>query len=326
MTYKVAIIGAGLSGVSLACLIKNDFEVEIFEKSRGVGGRMSTRTNLPYIFDHGAQYFKIDNKHFLDFTSKLIDENVIQPWVYKQAYFEGKNLIKLKKFSKTDRHYVGVPNMDSIVKYLSKDFDIRINTNILKVEKKHKKWNLIDNKNTIYGKYDWVILTLPADQSLVLLSKNLPFYNTIKKIKMRGCFSLMLGITEQLKLDFDAASIKNYDVAWIAVNNSKPARNSGFSLLINSSYEYAEKNMVTPKNQVTDNLLKKTSKLINRNLTHSSLKLLHQWKFVESFNKSKEDYYIDQIQKIAVCGDWCINSRVEDAFISAKKLSKAMKY
>ena len=30
----------------------------------------------------------------------------------------------------------------------------------------------------------------------------------------------------------------------------------------------------------------------------------------------------DYTNKIAVCGDWFINSRVEDAFISANELSK----
>ena len=325
MTFRIAIIGSGLSGVSLARLIQNDCTVEIFEKSRGVGGRMSTRTSTPYIFDHGAQYFMIKNKHFLDFTSNLINENVIQPWTYKHAYFEGTKLMKLKSFTKVHKHYVGVPNMDSIVKYLSDGLNIKLHTNISKIEKKKQKWYLTDNENRTYGEFHWVILTLPAEQSLALLSKKVSFYNIIKKIKMKGCFSLMLGMQEQLELDFDAASIKDYDIGWMAVNNSKPKRNCGFSLLVNSSYEYAEKNINTQKDEVLHNLLKKTAKLINRNLISCDLMLLHQWKFVETFNKPLHNYFIDQNQKIGVCGDWCLNSRVEDAFISANKLSKAIK-
>ena len=37
---------------------------------------------------------------------------------------------------------------------------------------------------------------------------------------------------------------------------------------------------------------------------------------------SKENYFIDHENKIAVCGDWLINSRVEGAFLSANELSK----
>ena len=40
---KVAIIGAGISGLALANKLKNHFEVVVFGKSRGYGGRVATR-------------------------------------------------------------------------------------------------------------------------------------------------------------------------------------------------------------------------------------------------------------------------------------------
>ena len=45
---KIAIIGAGLSGIVIAKTLKPKFNVEIYEKSRGLGGRMSTKRSLPY--------------------------------------------------------------------------------------------------------------------------------------------------------------------------------------------------------------------------------------------------------------------------------------
>ncbi|MEY8870939.1 NAD(P)-binding protein [Francisella philomiragia] len=40
---KVAIIGAGLAGLTAANILKDSVEITIFEKSHGVSGRMSTR-------------------------------------------------------------------------------------------------------------------------------------------------------------------------------------------------------------------------------------------------------------------------------------------
>ncbi|MFZ9092741.1 MAG: NAD(P)-binding protein [Planctomycetaceae bacterium] len=40
---SVAIIGAGLSGLTLANRLQNRAEVTVFEKSGGFGGRMATR-------------------------------------------------------------------------------------------------------------------------------------------------------------------------------------------------------------------------------------------------------------------------------------------
>ena len=55
----IAIIGAGLSGLIAANKLNHISSVEVFEKSRGVSGRMATRNSDPFFFDHGAQYFKI---------------------------------------------------------------------------------------------------------------------------------------------------------------------------------------------------------------------------------------------------------------------------
>ena len=68
MKKSVAIIGAGLSGITVASKIRDKFEVQVFEKSRGVSGRMSTRIDPPFVFDHGAQFFKIKSKCFKYFS------------------------------------------------------------------------------------------------------------------------------------------------------------------------------------------------------------------------------------------------------------------
>jgi predicted NAD/FAD-dependent oxidoreductase len=54
---NIAIVGAGMAAITCArTLVQAGHRVTVFEKSRGVGGRMSAR-NSPYgTFDHGAQY------------------------------------------------------------------------------------------------------------------------------------------------------------------------------------------------------------------------------------------------------------------------------
>ena len=49
---RIAIIGAGMSGLTVANQLKDIAKVELFEKSRGVSGRMSTRYAESYQFDH----------------------------------------------------------------------------------------------------------------------------------------------------------------------------------------------------------------------------------------------------------------------------------
>ncbi len=57
MKKKIAIIGAGISGLILAQRLKDHADIVVYEKARGVGGRMSTRYADPFYFDHGTQFF-----------------------------------------------------------------------------------------------------------------------------------------------------------------------------------------------------------------------------------------------------------------------------
>ena len=62
----VVIIGAGMSGLICAQVLQHaGLNVAIFEKSRGVGGRMATRrTDTEILTDHGAQYFTVTEPAF----------------------------------------------------------------------------------------------------------------------------------------------------------------------------------------------------------------------------------------------------------------------
>ena len=77
---KIAIIGAGLSGLILARELSAYADVDVFEKARGVGGRMATRYADPYQFDHGAQYFTAKTAEFQSFLEPFIQNGIVAPW------------------------------------------------------------------------------------------------------------------------------------------------------------------------------------------------------------------------------------------------------
>ena len=70
---NIAIIGAGISGLSLANMLKDIANVKVFEKSRGFGGRVATRYSEDFEFDHGAQFFTIKTNNLtIKFFQKRI--------------------------------------------------------------------------------------------------------------------------------------------------------------------------------------------------------------------------------------------------------------
>ena len=77
----VAVIGAGISGITAASnLAMKGFNVTIFEKSRGPGGRCATRCEKDFRFDHGAQYFTVSNDQFKNQVEVWLEEKIIAEW------------------------------------------------------------------------------------------------------------------------------------------------------------------------------------------------------------------------------------------------------
>ena len=48
--------------------------------------------------------------------------------------------------------------MDSILKYISRDCNLILDTKIERIKRKNDKWELYDQNKKPHGMYDWVIL------------------------------------------------------------------------------------------------------------------------------------------------------------------------
>ena len=318
---KIAIIGAGISGISLSSMLNKTSDVTVFEKSRQPGGRMCTKTKLSFDFDHGVQFFKISTLEFKNFLNPLFEKGIIKPWVHRYAEIEHNKILKINHIKSNDNFFVGVPKMNSITQELAQNCKIYLNSRICYLNRKNDKWELYNEKKDYCGNYDWVIFTLPVEQICSIIPKNISFFDKIDLIKMKSCYSLMVGLNNYLDLDYDTASVKAQDISWIALNSSKPNRRKGkFSLVINSSYDYANKNETLNDDKISNHLLNVASKIMKRDLSKLSLKVLHKWNYVESISHPTEDFFLDYNNKIAACGDWCINSRVEGAYLSAMSI------
>ena len=54
MSERIAVIGAGISGLYCSYLLeKKGYQVDLFEKSSKIGGRMATAEKSGFILDHG---------------------------------------------------------------------------------------------------------------------------------------------------------------------------------------------------------------------------------------------------------------------------------
>ena len=324
---NVAIIGAGITGVTIANLLQKKYNLTVFEKSRGVGGRMATRRAEPYQFNHGAQYFKIENKEFKDFLQPLMVNNIIKPLKANQIEILNKKVIKRTKIY-NQQYFTADSKMNSVVKYLiNNNFSIKLLCKIEKILKENDNWFIVDSDKVSYGPYDWLFITIPPNQAIEILYNSFKFLDIIKKIKMRSCYSLMLGFDEIKEFDFDTALFLDEDIQWLSISKKILEKKEYYNLLINSSYNFAEQNINGSKDKISNYLIKQVSDILQCELNNYKHKALHFWKYAMSENNNNLGSLIDEDLKVIVCGDWCMNGKVEGGFLSAKNAAnKLLKY
>ena len=323
---KIAIIGAGISAITIAQNLKDIANISLFEKSRGVGGRMAVRRSGPYEFDHGAQFFTAKGENFKNFIAPLIKKNIIQQWDARFAEFKNNKILRRVTWDSEYPHYVGSPGMNAIPKYLSQELNIKLNVKVNKIIRNAANgWELFDDDLNKLGEYDWVISTAPAIQSAEILPECFKHQNNLLNKKMVGCFSLMLGFTKALPLLWDAALIGDANISWVSINSSKPDRAKSFSMLVHSTNAWAEDHLSDDSQSVISYLTKETSRIIGHDTSQAEHVDLHAWRYANISKQAKSDVLIDYDNSLASCGDWLIHGRIESAFEAGIKMVKKFK-
>ena len=311
---KIAIIGAGLAGLTLANRLADQHDVTVLEKARGPGGRMSTRRADPYAFDHGAQYFTAETERFQVFLDDLETKALVAHWPDEIDLRHGARVSDKTKF-------VAQPGMNAICKFLAQGLDVQAQMHVTGLIKHASGWQIEAKSGESLGPFDWIVSTAPAEQTAALLPRDFSGQAALNKVQMSGCFALMLGFETPLDLSWQGLKSGATSIGWIAVNSRKPARGGAFSLLIQSQNAWADAHLEDPPEDLRKTLLQAASDLTGIDLSIANHQALHRWRYASTPRPAGQPFLLDPKKQLAACGDWCLGSKVEAAFSSASALA-----
>lgn len=320
MKKRVAIIGAGISGLTLAQNLKSHADVVVFEKARGVGGRMSTRYADPFYFDHGTQFFTARSNAFQRFISPMLESGLIAPWEGKVITIQEDRSIKDRLWF--EPHHVATPNMNSLCKHMAEGITINLGTEVAPLATKVLDgWHLEDKSGAALGVFDWVISTAPPVQTQRLFAAHVQAEESLPERKLLGCYTLMIGFNQPWNKPWMAAKIHASPIEWIAVNSTKPSRNAAVtSLVVHTNNDWAEMHIdddMTAAEQFLRTEFEAVSGLDTRDANYFSC---HRWRYALVDTPAELSPYVDPEIQIASTGDWCTASRIEDAWVNASSL------
>lgn len=233
----IAIVGAGMSGLAAAwSLARDGHNPVIFEKSRGVSGRAASRSHGQARFDHGANFFRLDQP--------AVDRLV-------RVGLPTDDLVEIEgdvwTFDRSGSLVPGDPNQNAEPKYTYRQgisqlgkllvetagLDVRRQTRAAAINQLPGGWELRDDQNHALGTFEQVILTIPSPQCRDLIeagSMNETLQSKLLAVlggsSFHRQFSFVLGFDEALprRQPFHAlvSTDATHPVAWLSFEEDKP--------------------------------------------------------------------------------------------------------
>ena len=320
----IAIVGAGLAGLSCAVrLTELGHHVELFEKSRGPAGRMSTKRGEGWAADHGAQYFTARDPLFIAQVEKWLADQTVALWTPEIKVFEAN---QWSTFQSQDLRYVGMPAMNAPAKQLAKGLVLHAGQTIDALSHKEGQWFLRSTETgAIAQGFDEVVLAIPGPQALTLAQHLDPNIQAIAgQSNMKGCWTLMARFKQKPKVTFEAAFVNQEIISWIARNSSKPQRTGQESWTIQANPLWSQEFIELGKEEVIAQMLACAKKL-GLDCTEAEISV-HRWRYASGSTTAVLGCYTNSALHLSLCGDWLNGGRVEGAWLSGYHLANKIAY
>jgi predicted NAD/FAD-dependent oxidoreductase len=345
---KIAIIGAGMAGITAARTLKQaGFHVSVFDKSTHASGRMSGLSTPLGSFDQGAQYFTVRDPRFL----KALEEvpgtvQVVRAWGSTAVrVLDARGRVLEASHPSREPHFVAQPSMGALVEHwaqpLMDDGQIHLEAQVHSIQKDQsnpKLWQLrLENESdSAHAGFDGVILAIPAPQAQKLIDNSTPsvyesrLRHSFKQVQMGPCWTLMVAFAQasQLKVgnfgpQWNAAKSTNHRIAWLSRESSKPSRSRVERWTIQASTEWSQEHLGDDHDRIQAKMLKAFAELsgIYAQPSQANVKL---WQYAKTLKPLGVTHQWDEKLNIGTCGDWHLGHRVENAFVSGLSLALSL--
>ena len=340
MTLNIAIIGAGIAGITAArTLVQAGHHVQVFEKSRGAGGRMSTRETNFGTFDHGAQYFTVRDPRFsLAIQAVPGTTDICRPWSANAVrVLDPLGHVFEAARATQEAHFVAKPGMNALVRHWAEPLGkaISYNTQVSHLERGAKGLWTVHTEAKKFTGFDHVLLAIPVLQAESLLkasskeAANAQWLKAMDAVDVAPCWTLMLAFPNATQPNlhigpqWNAARSIHHRIAWLTRESSKPGRGKVERWTVQASAAWSAEHITDTEARVTAKLLRAFAELtgIRAEPAHAQV---HRWLYAKTIKPLGVSYQYNPANGLGTCGDWHLGHRVEDAVVSGLELALAV--
>lgn len=310
---KIIVVGAGLSGLSAAReLSSRGHDVTVFDKGRGVGGRLATRRAGSAVFDHGAQFFTARSDEFQQQVDSWISTGVVREWC--------------RGFESDDGHarYVGATGMTALAKDLAVGLDVRTSMLVFSLVQHNDGWNVITDDGVAHYA-DKVLLTAPLPQSFSLMfSAGIEMPEDLRGIDYDRTLGLLVTLAHADTHAIPApGALQNPDSVFSFIaNNSAKGISATTALTFHANPAWSLEHFELPTDEIGAALLTAAQPWLGKSLVvHREVK---KWRFATPQRVWPETFWMHESHTLALAGDVFAGPKVEGAYLSGRGAAHAL--
>ncbi len=320
---KVAIIGAGMAGLAAARTLKQSgIESVVFEKSRGVGGRVATRRQDGFIWDTGATSITPRGKHIEDLMLNQLDTSELVE-VKLPIYTHTGLRVSPGDPRRTTPRYTYQSGNTVLPKLLAKELDVRLDTQIDNIQADGAGFRILDER------YDGLVLTPPIPQTATLLW-SLGESRPIGGAKYRACITVLLGYAVALPdthyhslLDPD----QRHPLTWLCLESVKsPGRapEGGSALCAQLSREFTQTYYEAPDAQLVETVSGYVARIYGAGFSTPTASNVMRWKYSQPETLANFESVNPPGSRLVIASDGLLGGHVEDAYEVGVRAAKVL--
>ncbi len=301
----VAIVGAGIAGISCATvLVQAGIPVVLYDKGKGLGGRVATRRAGPHQFDHGAQFVTAQGPDFAAALARLAGDGCAAGW----EDGSGRTVT------------VGMPGMSSLAKHLAKGLDVRSGVQITGMTRDKAGWRL--HADGQEDRADRVVVTIPAPQIAPLIGQDHGLVPQLATVRYAPCLTLMaVGAGSA---PFLSRRDADDPLAWIAQDSSKPGRPvaEGVAWVAQAGPRFSSDHLEQDMEQVAALMLPMLCDRLGWKPSQIQHAAAHRWRYAAVTAPLGQPFLRNDDATLHLGGDWCLGPRVEAAWDSGTAIAR----
>ncbi|MDX1334445.1 MAG: FAD-dependent oxidoreductase [Gammaproteobacteria bacterium] len=319
----IAIVGTGMAGLTCATSLQLTCpNVTLFEQAFHPGGRMSTYRKKGHEFDDGLQYFTAIDERFQYTLEPWLEEGVVAEWEGWCVDLDAGNFLRRDDHAK---RYVAVPRMNALMTYLAGLCEIEYGCRISSIKPTEQGNVLYDQFGRELGTFDRVVLAMPPSASMPLIEDiETPVKQELEQVSMTAVWTLLMSFDQPTGLFFDSAFVAKSPLDWISRNNSKPGRTGRESWVAVATPEWTEQYQKYSESEIRELLYQAFVDAVGGLQDKPDFMDMEFWPDAKTIQVAGKDYLYDAELGIGLCGDWCLGTRLESAFLSGLAMANQL--